>query len=514
MNFYYENDIETINLPDEPQLKPRKPRPISFTEETDVESGTRKFVFSSSAPEISTVKEILAAEPSIRSRGATITKTKSSPTSSPLRCRSKSLALIDDQPRSPSKLALSLSALLGPKQSPRSSSPSPRSRALTVLSCTLEDTPPTSPSQPTTPSAKIQMEGFLYKLSKGLLKRWQLRLFQLQGTNLYYSRPGQSRKVSNVLNLSEYVLGDCSSRPHSFTLTNIKSTKCVSLAADTESILLKWKLLISKATNTTQTVYLGKTDEPDIERKNSELIVEGWDEVKKPKTKIEDFDIIGQLGIGSAAKVLLVRDKKSSVLYALKVMKKNLFMQEQRAEAVIKTRKNLQKLSHPFIVRLNTAFTSSSRLYLLLDFHCGGTLATMLEMRTRLSEAHARFYAAEIATALHFIHSHRCSYHDLKPSSVLISKDGHVVLTDFGLFPYSPDTLNFCTTPNYLAPEILLGQISNAVDWWCFGLYCIICYQDPHRIVNVRIRFVFTNQYSMIPSLSLIIYQLKLPQLY
>ena len=97
-----------------------------------------------------------------------------------------------------------------------------------------------------------------------------------------------------------------------------------------------------------------------------------------------------------------------------------------------------------------------------------------LNKEKKFPEKRALFYAAEITSALGFLHEHNVLYRDLKPENILLDKDGHVMLTDFGLCKehMGPDdvTGTFCGTPEYLAPEMLLKQpYGRSVDWWTLG---------------------------------------------
>ena len=121
---------------------------------------------------------------------------------------------------------------------------------------------------------------------------------------------------------------------------------------------------------------------------------------------------------------------------------------------------------------LRFAFQSQTKLYLISDFFNGGELFYYLS-NGRFSENRARFYAAEIALGLHYLHSQGIVYRDLKPENLLLDADGHIRITDFGLS--KPDVSgnelrSLCGTPEYLAPEILnrTGH-GRAVDWWSLG---------------------------------------------
>ena len=73
----------------------------------------------------------------------------------------------------------------------------------------------------------------------------------------------------------------------------------------------------------------------------------------------------------------------------------------------------------------------------------------------------ARFYTAEVVSALAYLHSVNIVYRDLKPENLLLDRAGHVKIVDFGLSKYVTNkTRSICGTPEYVAPEILLNAVS------------------------------------------------------
>ncbi len=84
------------------------------------------------------------------------------------------------------------------------------------------------------------------------------------------------------------------------------------------------------------------------------------------------------------------------------------------------------------------------------------------------------FYASEIVLALEYLHSPKLNvvYRDLKPENVLLDREGHVKITDFGFAKILKNrTWTLCGTPEYLAPEIIQSKGHNkAVDWWALGI--------------------------------------------
>ena len=81
------------------------------------------------------------------------------------------------------------------------------------------------------------------------------------------------------------------------------------------------------------------------------------------------------------------------------------------------------------------------------------------------------FYTSEIVCALDYLHAQNVVYRDLKPENLLLDRDGHLKITDFGFAKKLTDrTWTLCGTPEYLAPEIIQSKGHNkAVDWWALG---------------------------------------------
>lgn len=96
----------------------------------------------------------------------------------------------------------------------------------------------------------------------------------------------------------------------------------------------------------------------------------------------------------------------------------------------------------------------------------------LLSPLQRFPNSVAKFYAAEVALALDYLHSLDIIYRDLKPENILLGADGHVKVTDFGFAKHVPDvTWTLCGTPDYLAPEVVQSKAYNkSVDWYALGV--------------------------------------------
>lgn len=111
----------------------------------------------------------------------------------------------------------------------------------------------------------------------------------------------------------------------------------------------------------------------------------------------------------------------------------------------------------PFIVHLYYSLQSANNVYLVMEYLIGGDVKSLLHIYGYFDEEMAVKYISEVALALDYLHRHGIIHRDLKPDNMLISNEGHIKLTDFGL---SKVTLNrdinmmdILTTPSMAKPR-------------------------------------------------------------
>ncbi|CAF3027213.1 unnamed protein product [Rotaria socialis] len=224
-----------------------------------------------------------------------------------------------------------------------------------------------------------------------------------------------------------------------------------------------------------------------------------------PIISLQDFELLKVIGRGSYAKVFLAEyrprhlrnnqnNNQTPRLYAMKVIKKSIVNDDEDIDW-IQCEKNVfeKATNHPFLVGLHSCFQTPSRLFFVIEFVTGGDLMYHMQRQRKLPESSARFYAAEMTIALHFLHEHGVIYRDLKLDNVLLDADGHIKLTDYGMckegldFKRDERTSTFCGTPNYLAPEMLRNDDYNfSVDWWALGvlMFEMMAGRSPFEIVG------------------------------
>jgi len=188
--------------------------------------------------------------------------------------------------------------------------------------------------------------------------------------------------------------------------------------------------------------------------------------------RLDSLDMIKTIGTGTFARVTLCRDKTTRDYYALKVLAIHDIIRLKQVDHVKNEKRILQEIRHPFLVSLLWSTKDSNYLYMLFPYICGGELFSYLRSAGRFSSPVTLFYTAEIVSCLEYLHSLDIVYRDLKPENLLLDRDGHLKIVDFGFAKRVTDrTWTLCGTPEYLAPEIIQSKGHNrAVDWWALGI--------------------------------------------
>lgn len=191
----------------------------------------------------------------------------------------------------------------------------------------------------------------------------------------------------------------------------------------------------------------------------------------RKRPTLEDFEMIKTIGTGTFGRVCLCRDG-SGAFHAMKILEISDVIRLKQVEHVKNEKAILLQVQHPFIIRMSWTHHDATCLYMLFEYVSGGELFTYLRNAGRFTSATGAFYAAEIVLALEYLHRMHVVYRDLKPENLLLDREGHLKITDFGFAKKLHDrTWTLCGTPEYLAPEIIQSKGHNrAVDWWALGV--------------------------------------------
>ncbi|KAI7824912.1 AGC/NDR/NDR protein kinase [Kickxella alabastrina] len=261
----------------------------------------------------------------------------------------------------------------------------------------------------------------------------------------------------------------------------------------------------------------------------------GFMRLRRTKLSVTDFQTVKVIGRGAFGEVRLVQKRDTGKIFAMKILRKSEMIKKDQLAHVRAERDVLAESDSMWVVQLYFSFQDARNLYLIMEFLPGGDLMTMLIKYDIFPEDVTRFYMAECVLALEDVHRLGFIHRDIKPDNILIDKDGHIKLSDFGLstgFHRQHDSsyyqkllesihkehpaegsgaaadppaaaaaaaaiqltlsskeklatwkrnrrqLAYSTvgTPDYIAPEIFLQQgYGKACDWWSLGAIMFEC---------------------------------------
>uniref|UniRef100_A0A8C7XHM0 non-specific serine/threonine protein kinase n=1 Tax=Oryzias sinensis TaxID=183150 RepID=A0A8C7XHM0_9TELE len=253
----------------------------------------------------------------------------------------------------------------------------------------------------------------------GYIKTWRPRYFLLKsdGTFIgYKERPQDVDQLETPLN--NFSVAQCqlmkTERPKSNTFiirclqwtTVIERTFHVETPEERE----EWTKAIQAVAEGLQ-----KQEEEMMDSSPDPMDMEVYLTKPRQKVTMHDFEYLKLLGKGTFGKVILVKEKATGRYYAMKILKKEVIVAKDEVAHTLTENRVLQNSKHPFLTGLKYSFQTHDRLCFVMEYANGGELFFHLSRDRVFSEERARFYGAEIVSALDYLHAERnVVYRDLK----------------------------------------------------------------------------------------------------
>ncbi|SDA66361.1 serine/threonine protein kinase [Butyrivibrio sp. INlla18] len=177
------------------------------------------------------------------------------------------------------------------------------------------------------------------------------------------------------------------------------------------------------------------------------------------------YEVLEKIGTGGMSDVYKAKDHKLNRLVAVKVLKQEFsenenFVSKFRVEA-----QSTAGLMHPNIVNVYDVGDEDGVNYIVMELVDGITLKKYIEKKVRLSVKEAVSIAIQVAMGLEAAHNNNIIHRDIKPQNIMISKDGKVKVTDFGIAKAATSntiTSNVMGSVHYTSPEQARGGYSDA----------------------------------------------------
>jgi predicted Zn-dependent peptidase/predicted Ser/Thr protein kinase len=187
------------------------------------------------------------------------------------------------------------------------------------------------------------------------------------------------------------------------------------------------------------------------------------------------YEMLGELGRGGMGIVYKVRDRETSEVVAIKVLKPEIAANPQILERFKNELRLAHKITHRNVARLYEFHRQGDTTYLTMEFVEGESLRSVLQREGRLETGRALEIARQLTGGLAEAHLQSIVHRDLKPENIMIAPTGELKVMDFGIArSYAEDvrqTGSVVGTPAYMAPEQAEGRaLDHRTDIYAFGL--------------------------------------------
>ncbi|XP_017972805.1 PREDICTED: mitogen-activated protein kinase kinase 10 [Theobroma cacao] len=211
---------------------------------------------------------------------------------------------------------------------------------------------------------------------------------------------------------------------------------------------------------------------------------------------LSDLEKLSVIGHGNGGTVYKVRNRKSSSVYALKVLRFDqnaaIIRRQAACEAEI-----LKRVDSQFVVKCHAVFDAiGGELCFVMEYMERGSLYDELSVRVNLPEDVISGVAQRVLRGLHYLHGMQIVHGDIKPSNLLINGKGDVKIADFGVSKIVVGTRNACDTCMgtcaYMSPERVDPERWNgcdadgfAGDVWSLGVVVLECFVGHYPLIGL-----------------------------
>jgi serine/threonine protein kinase/class 3 adenylate cyclase len=194
-----------------------------------------------------------------------------------------------------------------------------------------------------------------------------------------------------------------------------------------------------------------------------------------PPALLERYEILAEVGAGGVGIVYKARDRETSEVIALKVLKPEVAADQSVIDRFKNELRLARKITHKNVCRIYDFNRIDGLCFISMEYIEGESLRQILNRFGGLNVGKAIQLAGQACTGLREAHAQGVIHRDLKPENILIDKDGQVKLMDFGIARAAgtrmTSTQAILGTPAYMAPEQAEGKpIDHRVDIYALGL--------------------------------------------
>ncbi|KAF6138553.1 hypothetical protein GIB67_022587 [Kingdonia uniflora] len=153
-------------------------------------------------------------------------------------------------------------------------------------------------------------------------------------------------------------------------------------------------------------------------------------------TIVGKYRIGRTIGEGCFAKVKVALNTETRQSVAIKIIDKNMVMENQLMTQIKREISTMKLLNHPNIVQIYEVIATKTKIYIVMEYVSGGQLSEKLSYSDRLSEYEARKYFQQLIDVVDYCHGKGVYHRDLKPENLLLDSKGNLKVSDFGLSVY------------------------------------------------------------------------------